>query len=629
MRRIAIAAAALCVACGNITGIEGPDWQVSGTVTLNGAPLPDVLVSIGAFGFWGSGSQYTARTGADGTFVIHARACGYPGIDATHPKYRVAWISGFDYNACPGRLSGVRIAMEPYPPLVITTTVLPDGAPTIPYDEVLGVEGGDGNTTWSVAAGALPDGLTLEWDRIAGTPTASGTSTFTLRAASGDQQFVEHEYTVEIVGGPVVAPTESCADYGDDSAIVGFQDPELYRLVRAAAGLGPQSLVTCADAATVTELHASIVDSPTYTSLQSVAGLQNLTSLETLDLSGNAELIDVDALAGLLGLVSLDLSQSGVGKVDALAGLAALTRLDLRGVGWHHFAGDIAPLASLTSLKVLDITGDQVDDIGALTGMTSLDTLRGGQNLFDDVTPLAMLTSLRHLELFGNPIASVDALAGMTGLEYLDLNWTLVDDLSPLAGMTSLAYLDASRREPGGPNVDLSPLAGMASLETLGLWQQRVTDTSPLDGLPALTTLWLGGGDVPVLELSDLPSLEELRAAQASVGIVTLTDLPSLRVLELGNNDISDLTGLIGLDALEELYLHGNDIVDVGPLQGLTALQGLTLDGNSNLSDIGPLIANPGLGAGDWVQVNDTKVSCASVSQLAAKGVSVGSACGT
>ena len=262
MRRIAIAAAALLLAgCTNLTGIDGPDWQVSGTVTLNGAPLSDVVVVIGATGYWGTGSQYTARTGTDGRFVIHAGACGWADIGVTHYKYRIAWVTGFDSSACPAPVSGVRIEMEPYPPLVITSATLPDGAPTIPYDEALHVEGGDGNTTWSVASGALPDGLTLQWDRITGTPTVSGTSTFTLQAASGDQQTAEQEYTVEIVGGPVVAPTESCADY-EDTAIVGFEDPALYRLVRAAAGLGERDLVTCADAATISELHASNIDSP-------------------------------------------------------------------------------------------------------------------------------------------------------------------------------------------------------------------------------------------------------------------------------------------------------------------------------------------------------------------------------
>jgi hypothetical protein len=59
----------------------------------------------------------------------------------------------------------------------------------------------------------------------------------------------------------------------------------------------------------------------------------------------------------------------------------------------------------------------------------------------------------------------------------------------------------------------------------------------------------------------------------------------------------------------------------------MTSLQQVFLGFNAGLSDVQPLMANPGLGAGDSVELSGTAVSCGDVTSLAAKGVSVASDC--
>ena len=66
---------------------------------------------------------------------------------------------------------------------------------------------------------------------------------------------------------------------------------------------------------------------------------------------------------------------------------------------------------------------------------------------------------------------------------------------------------------------------------------------------------------------------------------------------------------------------------DIGPLRGLTRMTLLDLDENRNLSNIQPLLDNMALGARDRVRLRDTRVRCADVAALEAKGVSVRSAC--
>jgi hypothetical protein len=75
----------------------------------------------------------------------------------------------------------------PKPTLVVTTASLPDGNVNQPYTSPGLTATGATITSWSLAGGALPAGLTLGANGvITGTPTQSGTFTFTAQAnASG------------------------------------------------------------------------------------------------------------------------------------------------------------------------------------------------------------------------------------------------------------------------------------------------------------------------------------------------------------------------------------------------------------------------------------------------------------
>ena len=71
------------------------------------------------------------------------------------------------------------------PKLAITTTSVPGGTEGEAYTATLVATGGTGEYTWSVISGALPDGLSLSAGAISGTPTAAGTSDFTVQVNDG------------------------------------------------------------------------------------------------------------------------------------------------------------------------------------------------------------------------------------------------------------------------------------------------------------------------------------------------------------------------------------------------------------------------------------------------------------
>lgn len=95
----------------------------------------------------------------------------------------------------PGETTPVPTTPTPAPPtsptvpvasaVTITTGSLPDGRTTVPYSALIAATGGSGAFKWSLTSGTLPTGLALDANTggITGSPTRTGTSTFTVRAA--------------------------------------------------------------------------------------------------------------------------------------------------------------------------------------------------------------------------------------------------------------------------------------------------------------------------------------------------------------------------------------------------------------------------------------------------------------
>jgi thermitase len=86
--------------------------------------------------------------------------------------------------------------------LSITTTSLPNGTVSTPYDQSVAASGGTAPYTWSVSVGALPAALSLNVSTgaISGTPTTAGTSNFTVQVAdsSAPQQIVSKALSITI-----------------------------------------------------------------------------------------------------------------------------------------------------------------------------------------------------------------------------------------------------------------------------------------------------------------------------------------------------------------------------------------------------------------------------------------------
>src|SRR5207249_2830835 len=85
----------------------------------------------------------------------------------------------------------------------ITTTSLPSGTQNVAYSTTLAASGGIQPYTWSIKAGTgnLPTGV------ISGTPTASGTSSFTVQVTDANSQSGTQALSITIAPLPSITTT--------------------------------------------------------------------------------------------------------------------------------------------------------------------------------------------------------------------------------------------------------------------------------------------------------------------------------------------------------------------------------------------------------------------------------------
>ena len=212
--------------------------------------------------------------------------------------------------------------------------------------------------------------------------------------------------------------------------------------------------------------------------------------------------------------------------------------------------------------------------------MVVLTSLEAPNENIRDLTGLEFAINLTKLSLYNNNISDITPLSRLHRLEWLAFSSNNISDITPLLGLNNLEWLYLSNNNIS----DITPLSRLNSLEWLFLESNSVSDITPLSGLNSLEGLYLP------------------------------------------NNSISDITPLSGLNSLRLLDLESNNISDITPLSGLNLLEKLSLYSNS-ISDLAPLVANTGLGSGDWVYVRNNPLNATSINTLIpalqSRGVSV------
>jgi hypothetical protein len=158
-----------------------------------------------------------------------------------------------------------------------------------------------------------------------------------------------------------------------------------------------------------------------------------------------------------------------------------------------------------------------------------------------------------------------------------------------------------------------------------------------LNGMQCLTSLRdLYIGDNPDLSnispISHLKNLESLRMPfNDVVDIGPLSGLHGLVELELSDNkNLASLVPLSNLNSLSKLDLSSSNVTDIAPLSNPVGLAIVDLSWNK-ITDLGPLVDNQGIGAGDHISVKHNWLDCteqsANIQALRDRGVDLDTDC--
>ena len=101
------------------------------------------------------------------------------------------------------------------------------------------------------------------------------------------------------------------------------------------------------------------------------------------------------------GLVSLSAKERGIAD---LAGIEQLTRLEVLDL-YGNAIRELSPLAGIKRWRYLDLGANRIEEVSALASLRSLQVLLLADNQVTEVSVLAGLDSLQSLDLTGNPLS--------------------------------------------------------------------------------------------------------------------------------------------------------------------------------------------------------------------------------
>lgn len=114
------------------------------------------------------------------------------------------------------------------PALSVATSSLADATVGAPYTASLSASGGSATGySWKVSSGSLPAGLSLTASgTIDGTPSAAGTSDFTVQVTDSASDTATASLDIQVAGAPAAGPLSSYTLTGDTSPV---HDPSVIR----------------------------------------------------------------------------------------------------------------------------------------------------------------------------------------------------------------------------------------------------------------------------------------------------------------------------------------------------------------------------------------------------------------
>lgn len=312
--------------------------------------------------------------------------------------------------------------------------------------------------------------------------------------------------------------------------------------------------------------------------------LQEIASIEKIDIAGRKDIQSIEALSILENLNYLDISNTSVSDLAPISELENIKHIDFSNTS----VSSLTPLMLSEKLEIIKMEGTPASRLSALNGKAllrvvyadssaikqeAIDSLvinnKGGLIVIHNVDyyrswwvnledrwkeilsePLSISTEPGELDLFriifqkelsivGNrSLTYLEPLKKLRYLQSLEISQTAVKDLKPLSKLHYLKKLKFT----DAPIENINGITGLHKLEYLNVSNTPVDDLSALEVLPNVKHLIISGTEIKNLKsLSELRNLEILDCSNTSLrNLRPIEELKSLRSITCYNTRISD-----------------------------------------------------------------------------------------
>jgi Leucine-rich repeat (LRR) protein len=363
----------------------------------------------------------------------------------------------------------------------------------------------------------------------------------------------------------------------------------------------------------------------------SATDIQNLNKITSVDISGRSEINDLNPLADIRSISTLNLQKSGVTDLMPLRFLKNLSELDLSNTNvttvdalkYSTFikrlnlantqVRDIAILENLQKLEYLNISNSKVTNLSVLVHLPNITTLVLNKLNCVDYSVIQDLAQLKEIYLDSSNFSSTAFLYNHPELEIVSMNYT------PIVGFQYLTNVD-KLKEMHFEHTAIASLDGLENLKSLKKIYcdySKVTKTEALklnSKRPDIVVVfesqelanWWNSLDVNwknyftrMYKLSANPSTEDLHQVirQTKISIKNnkgITNLDALAIftdteeLEIIGAKLSQIDGLKNLINLNKLTIQASELKDISALSSLQSLKYIDISGNP-VSDISAL----------------------------------------
>ncbi len=292
--------------------------------------------------------------------------------------------------------------------------------------------------------------------------------------------------------------------------------------------------------------------------------------------------------------------QFGISQNPEKDELASITQVDTMDISGNKDVVDLKGLEPLKSLKYLNIHDTYVRTINTLKILPEIQYLNASYSNITTIDSIIYLRNLVYLDIESTQISSIQSLTDLRALTYLNIERTKIEESKIIdfigqnpeclviyrsdylenwwEGLASLwknIFLDNAGMDT---NPDRKALHKISYLKTLTIDSADIHGLHPLNELYFLSELNIHRTYITDIDpLRNNKALKRLSITETPIsGLMPLAELRELVELDISNTGISDIDVLSNLDNLQVLKLSGIPIKKIKPLSNLYRLH--TLD---------------------------------------------------